>query len=316
MNQPRAAMLFLGAIMATMATSLTAANLTWTGAVNTNWDTTTTNWTGDATVYTMGAAVTFSDYGVTVANTNVSIQPTGVAPATFIISNSTTKSFVFSGGAISGSAALLKEGPGTATFSTTNGSGALTFGGGTEIDGGTLQWSYSASTLTNGFGNSTITLNGGTFGFRAGNTPANQTSVLTNDFTLNSAGTITTDSSAGKSFLFAGNMALNGDLSFGKVDGGSGGGPGASYAGTITLDQSASGLRRLTLIGGAGFGPTISGNIVDGAGPATNMLVLRSGNSGNGQAITIAGPNNTYANGTVVEGDAALMVTSAPASSI
>ena len=295
-----AATLSLCAALVIAAAQSGAATLTWTGAADTNWDTTTANWTGYASVYAPGDAVTFSDCGVTVANTNVCIQPAGVTPSSLTISNSTATSFAFAGGGIGGGAALLKAGPGTATFNTGAGGGALAFSGGTEIDGGAVQWIYSSPILTNSFGSAAITLSGGVFGFRAGSTPANQTSVLTNKFVVNNAGTIATDSSSGKSFMFAGDLALNGDLSFGKVDGGSGNGPGANYAGTIALDQSSSGLRRLTLIGGAGFGPTVSGNIVDGAGPSANILVLRSGNSGNGNAVTIAGANNTYAHGTVV----------------
>lgn len=170
MTRVRIETLFLSVMLATAGTKLGAADLTWTGAANTNWDTTSTNWTGESPIYTAGDSVTFSDYGVTVLNTNVFIQLAGVVPSGITISNSTSKSFTFAGGGIAGSAPLRKAGPGTATFNSTDISGTLAFGGGTEVDGGTVQWKYTASALTTAFGTASITLNGGTFSFRAGNT--------------------------------------------------------------------------------------------------------------------------------------------------
>ena len=73
-----------------------------------NWQT-----NGVATIFNTGDTVTFDNTGSNNVPINISasVQPALVQPALIIVSNSTTKSYTFSGnGSISGTNMLIKTG--------------------------------------------------------------------------------------------------------------------------------------------------------------------------------------------------------------
>lgn len=117
----------------------------WTGAASGNWNTTDINWkttTGLVdTAYVQNAAgghsVLFNESESAASPVAVSI-PTAVSPNAISINNP-TKNYTFSGQAISGTAAFVKNGAGTATFSNT-----LSCNGGTTINGGKVALSGAA----------------------------------------------------------------------------------------------------------------------------------------------------------------------------
>ena len=132
-----------------------AANLTWTGAVNGNWDvSTTTNWSGaaDQTFFNLDN-VTFND---TAAVGNVTLA-SNVQPLSVTVNNSlagTAYSITGSGVGIIGTSGILKQGTGTLTISATN-----SFTGTVEIQQGTVSVdsvSNAGSTSSLGAGGSVI----------------------------------------------------------------------------------------------------------------------------------------------------------------
>ncbi|MDW7979840.1 MAG: autotransporter-associated beta strand repeat-containing protein, partial [Verrucomicrobiales bacterium] len=104
--------------------SYQGAGISWAGAVNGNWDTTTANWNvgGYAGLFGSGDHVTFADGA---ANTSITVASGGVAPASVLISNSST-AYMFSGGRIGGAGGLTKRGSGQATLASSNSYGGLT----------------------------------------------------------------------------------------------------------------------------------------------------------------------------------------------
>lgn len=110
--------------------------LTWSGAVNGDWDIgTTTNWLAFGTtpeVYYDLDPVRFDD---SAAITTVNVR-CNVIPGNIVVANN-TKDYVFTGdGGIGGLAELRKEGAATLTIAN---NGINTYSGGTVISGGTLQ---------------------------------------------------------------------------------------------------------------------------------------------------------------------------------
>ena len=114
---------------------ITALNgLRWTGATDTNWDTTTINWvntaSGTPSTYASGSFALFDDSGTNTALWLLSDpQPTGLT-----VSNN-AKAYSFNGYAgIGGPAALVKQGSGTLTVAVNNFNS-----GGTVIQKGIVQ---------------------------------------------------------------------------------------------------------------------------------------------------------------------------------
>jgi autotransporter-associated beta strand protein len=106
---------------------------TWTGSVNTNWDTSTTNFVASGTAspvsFTNGDNVTFNDSS-SVATVNLT---TSLSPNTVLVSSNTTN-YIFSGsGSLTGGGILTKSGTSTLTIGTSN-----TYSGGTNISGGAI----------------------------------------------------------------------------------------------------------------------------------------------------------------------------------
>ena len=133
-----------------------SANLVWSVAGSSNWDVATTkSW------YNLGTSA--SDYFYNADSVTFNDRPGGgsvtvvvngtVLPGSITVSN-TNVAYTFSnanGGAINGSALLIKSGPGTLTINTANG-----YSGGTTLNAGLLNLG-NASAL----GTGVLTINGG-----------------------------------------------------------------------------------------------------------------------------------------------------------
>jgi hypothetical protein len=129
-----------GAISIVVGTSL----LTWTGASNGNWDTSTANWKGAGTVFTGGSAVRFDDTGAT---QNVNVTAPLTAGRLDIINP--TKDYTFSGSALT-AGSLNKQGAAKAIFNQNlNLSGGVIGGGVVQMNGSTTLTSSGAVSLGN-----------------------------------------------------------------------------------------------------------------------------------------------------------------------
>ncbi|HTV39651.1 MAG TPA: autotransporter-associated beta strand repeat-containing protein [Candidatus Sulfotelmatobacter sp.] len=106
---------------------------TWTDAAgNNNWDTTSANWSGATSTYVDGDAVRFLD-GAASGSVNLTAI---FNPNSVIVSNNALAYTWSSSGAVSGTGALTKNGPGTFVI---DNSGNNSFSGGVTISGGILQ---------------------------------------------------------------------------------------------------------------------------------------------------------------------------------
>jgi hypothetical protein len=294
------------AVVTVTVGDITPATLTWSAAVSRDWNTETANWTGSRTVFHAGDSVIFTNTGAGTNFIGAATIPIGVAPASVIIS--TPSNYVFSGGGIISNATLLKQGTGTATFNgyTNLMKDALSFAGGTTLRGGIVRWNVDTrggGAQTGAFGRAGLVLDGGSFHIGNTGTPTfhltNAVTVTSNGGTLGAATSQQASGQTLPNLRFTGPIALGGSLRIGQVVGGGGNAPGPHYDGTITIDQSAPGLRQLTLTGGGNSGPTLNAPIVDGPGSASNALIIASADSGNGRAATITGVHNQYSGGTI-----------------
>jgi fibronectin-binding autotransporter adhesin len=171
------------------ATGLHAATLTWTGATNGDWNTTSANWAGGAATFTAGDAVTFNDSatGTTSITISAAVTPSG----TVTISN-TTKEYSFSGPAgLVGTLSLLKLGPGPLAITSSN-----TYSGvnATVLRGGTTTLSGNAIvTSTN------TTANTFNIGTQAGD---NATLVIKDSASITSNGLQMANNSTSRATVF------------------------------------------------------------------------------------------------------------------
>ena len=163
----------------TIALSVTAfapVKNVWIGSVNTNWDiATTANWqtNGGADFYFEGDATRFDD---TATVTNVFVT-TVVSPNSVTVSN-VSKTFTFTGYAISGVSGLTKQGSGLLVLSQTN-----TYSGDTVVSNGTLKIT-TASAIPTGSGKGDVVVGG------AGVLDVNSASITVNGLSGN--GTVDT----------------------------------------------------------------------------------------------------------------------------
>ena len=180
-----------------LAVGGSAAALVWSGTNGNIWDVaTTTNFlnAGSADLFYNLDQIIFND---TATNGGVNIIG-NVSPATLLVSNNAT-SFTFSNGSISGFTALVKNGAGILTLSSSN-----SFTGGTAISGGTVN-------VNNGYalGTGPVSLAGGTLHFNSVGA-ANP---------INAAGTNTLQVSSSSANIYAGfNLTGSGRLNL-LIDG-------------------------------------------------------------------------------------------------
>lgn len=136
--------LVVAAVLA-MSSAVPAQTLTWTGATNGDWDTTTANWAGTASVFSNGSTVTFND---TATGTTGITTAAAVSPAGTVTVNNSTKDYSFSGaGGLSGTLNLTKLGAGALTLSNSN-----AFTGTTTLRGGTTTLAGSGVVAATGAG--------------------------------------------------------------------------------------------------------------------------------------------------------------------
>ncbi len=214
---------------------------------------------------------------------------------------------------------------------------ALGYSGGTYVDAGTTQFQFfepGAATAANaqlsyansahtGTNNGAVIIDGGNFEFatRAASGTANQVVTFDAPITVTSAGGgLYSDQYGGGAVTnnqFTGPISLGGMLGLGVMSAqynGSGYGNGnanyqglaTQYAGTITINNAAAALVGLRPETVSGVDPVLNGNIVDGAGPAENLLIIQPING-----LTISGPANTYAGGTVIDSAGGMITVSA-----
>ena len=313
-------------LIAACALTTTQAQLVWTGAVNTNWDTTTQNWDdGGATAFTNGDSVLFN-----AAATDVTMaESISFGGAGMTVSNGLVR---FTGdGAnahhLGGTGRLIiNPGAGNAVVfrnfhidSQTDLSRA-TFAGGTTVQSGTLQIRANRGAATASaahafsFGTGDITLQNGTTlwvngvsGSTSGTTYLLQNKTIIQGAVTSApnrgAGSDAGGTNSGNFSLRLGAVDLSGELLHNAGGGGGGANDGPhGISGTITLDQSVANTLALRNSGGGNQGYTISGNIVDGVGGAGNVLRLRtSGETSTFRQFTLSGTGNTYAGGTIIE---------------
>jgi autotransporter-associated beta strand protein len=186
--------------------------LTWVGNVNANWDLTTKNWVttnGVSTNFTLGDIVTFSDSStVTTVSIVDVVVPNQATDGVVITNNSNWYTFNGAGGAIAGTAKIIKSGTNNLTFNAAE-TGPLTLLGGaldgsgvlgvtTVASNGFLNFAGPMSGLTStgtvtlasgGIINGAVSLQGGTFVNNGTvNTPnAGLTMTITNTFITNNA---------------------------------------------------------------------------------------------------------------------------------
>ena len=314
------------------ATVATARNLTWKGdgAANlwnvdgaANWQT-----NGVATVFNNGDTVTFDNTGSN--NVPVSI-PATVQPALVFVTNSTTKSYTFSGGGlISGTNLLAKTGAGVLTLSVTN-----AYTGGTLVSNGMLTFSIAVAIPASGklslYNTGAVTV------VTANSLPnvyVNGSNAITGNGNsgtgiamLDDEGTLTLFTSGGsKVFDLTGTMTGSGSLVLGtaamtlRFNGTAGDGSaifnlgtGTSVAnvrntanaialgglaggpGTQLQGNNSSGINTTYTIGGAGANAEFDGVILNGT--MSTVAVTKTG--GNTQTFTNA---NTYTGGTTIAG--------------
>ena len=220
----------------------TATNLNWAVGSG-NWDNATANWAhGGASgfYYGDGIAVILDDTAtgsspILVTNA-VTVSPLSVT------ANLTNKNYTISGSPIAGSATLIKAGLGTLTLSASN-----SYGGGTVVNGGTLEVD-----ATNALGSGLLTMSGGALS-------NNVSSTLTNVINLNSSGTVGVNS--GQTLTLGGVITNSGALT-------------KTGAGTLTLANTnayagattvSNGILTIATTGGICYGSS-SGNITISSG--------------------------------------------------
>src|SRR5581483_4907377 len=250
---------------------------------------------------------------------NVTVDAAGVSPGTLSVSN-TTGTYAFSGGAINGTAQLVKTGAGIVKLSSSNGfSGGIALTGGTVVaDGGDNRLGASGGTLTFAGGtlqtqtsgitsarNIIVNAGGGTFDTNGFDSSTTGTTNISDLFTKSGSGNLTlsgnvTLSGSGALNIAAGSLTLaqnastitqsnggtyNGDLIITGT-----GGPrlnfGGNFSGSGRVLIASSGASLSTT--GSNVVATISNNIVlsstNAAGPFLTNIGSTSGN-----ALTITG---------------------------
>ena len=254
----------------------------WTAAQNDNWDTTSTNWQtgGNPALYADGAAVQFLDGASNgTVNLTATFNPNGVT-----VSNNALAYTWSSSGAISGSTALAKQGPGSLVI---DNSGNNNFTGGVTIGGGILQV---------GKGDTSGNLPAGAVANSGVALVFDRTDIVTNYNTISGGGALV---QAG-----GGTLQLNG---------------GNSFTGPVTVTNGSTlKLGNLTAVGAGTNTLTIaSGSTLDANGYTETRPIIVSGTgvSGNGAIINSGGaiydnPGTGLATNIMLAGDTTFLMNS------
>ena len=267
----------------TLVITYAGAQIAWTGASSSTWDTASLNWNvgGYYGTYGDGDFVTFADGA---SNPSVSVTGGGVSPGSVTITNNST-TYSFSGGSINGSGGLTKQGPGLATLSTANGYGGLTL-----VQGGQLV--VAADGALGAVGSGTVVSNGAALGFQGGVNYSTTEPVtisgggggggggalyaVSGNNTFAGPVTLAADSTIGavSGLWLALNGAISGGFSLTKTGSGTltfGGGAANSYGGTTYVTQGTLALAKSS-------GTAVPNDLVIGDG--VNAVTVRLDVSG------------------------------------
>lgn len=282
---------------------------TWSGSVNSNWDTTTQNWLagGNPATYANGAPVQFFDGAHTgTVNLTTTLSPNGVT-----VSNAALN-YTFNGsGQITGGTALLKQGSGSLLLDNI---GNNNFSGGITVGAGTLQVGNNDANGNLPAGNVT---DNGLLIFARTDTP-------TVGNTISGSGALV-QAGAGGTLLLSGANSFSGPMSVTngstlKLGSSTAMGTGASnlvIASGSTLDANGYTATRPIIVSGTGVGgngaiTSSGGAIYDNPGPglATNIVLAGNstftfnspnrwdlGSSGSGSVLAALGAYNLTLNG-------------------
>jgi len=265
------------------ASPVQAAALTWTGAVNGNWDATTANWSGGTGVFVDGVDdVIFNNAagGTITISANMSPNSTTVSAA--------SGTYTFNGGPID-AGSLSKSGGGTLYLSAAN-----TFTGSVTLAGGTLQFpSVSSNELGTGpftisigtinvAGNNVLTLNNSQYNlngnFAAISSGGNTLNFNTGNVTLGTSVTVTV---TGLTFYIPGTIGDGGNVYSLIKDG----------TGTLSLKSSSSTYTGKTIV-------------TNGTLAVCTIINVNGGNSSLGAPITVANGTIDLYPGTTLQGAA------------
>jgi autotransporter-associated beta strand protein len=276
--------------------------LTWSGSVNTNWDTTTLNWNSGTAAYADPDLVTFDD---TASRTNVALIAT-VSPSAILVTNNTLN-YVFTsyGGKILGLGGLTKAGTASLTLQDNGDTftggisanqGILILDGASSVSGGLTIASGATAQLGNNDANGTFPSGGvvdnGGLVFNRSDSPIISTAISgTGTVTNSGTGTITLSVAN----TFGGGLSINsGTVQVSAT------GSGSTPLGGVANNSSATPAGNVTVNAGA----TLVGLGTDSFGfhpdTAPNMIFI------NGGTVTDAGasnyrittPNLTFTGGT------------------
>ena len=260
----------------TLNITYSGAQIAWTGASSSTWDTASFNWNvgGYLGTYGDGDFVTFADGA---SNPGISVAGGGVSPGSVTINNNST-TYSFSSGSIGGSGGLTKQGSGTATLSASNGYGGLTL-----VQAGRLI--VAANNALGATGSGTVVSNGAALGLQSVNystaepltisgtgiSSSGALYVVSGSNTFAGAITLGADSSIGvnTNLSLTLNGAISGGFSLTKTGAGVlafGGSSANTYGGTAWINQG-------TLVLAKSAGTAVPNDLVIGDG--TNAATAR-----------------------------------------
>jgi fibronectin-binding autotransporter adhesin len=291
---------------------VTKVPLTWNGATNGAWDTTTQNWAmglpGVATTYSDNNAVFFGDRdpisGNLVTNSVVAIQAGGVTPASVTFTNTGAANggvdYSVSGKiTLPAGASLSKSGGGTATLT-----GAPSLGNNSSlaISGGTLKFNVTTGSATVGTSvsatvSSTATLElAGTVSALSSTASAASRVNVTNNSTQSSGGSLLVSgtnqqvgaiSGTGDTVVVAGaSLTANSIVQNALVIGGD-----MTHAGLVTIDASDDSGNPLASSGGLAVAGSVasSDSFASGSLSPSSLLADGSGVSGSATVPSLGG---------------------------
>jgi len=245
-------------VSATQTETITLAALTWSASpANYNWNTTSADWTGGNGIFATGDSVIFNDTGAASSPINL----VGTLNPVAVTVSASAKNYILSstsGGAIGGTATLMKSGSATLTLATAN-----SYTGATTVSGGVLDVKNSSA-----LGAGVTTVSSGSALQVDGNGLAIGESVTLAGSGISGGGALLNLANANTltgAITLTGNSQINSD------------------AGTLSLSGSSiSGTANLT-VGGAG-----NVAITDAITTSGGLIMNGSG------TLALSGDNNSY----------------------